>query len=175
MSSITMQQVCLLSFWIFDTFIYLFFRRSTGLPAHSDSNSEAPMISVLIPSLLRTSLITADLTKRFNRKLFAVPGQLTSSVSQGTLQLIKEGADIVTSADDILAVYGLKQTECPKNIFAGLSKLEQNIVQKLAQEPRGIDFLSRLLNISAAELGATLSLMLLRGIIGEEEGKYYVG
>ena len=121
------------------------------------------------------SLITADLTKRFGRKLFAVPGQLTSSVSQGTLQLIKEGANVVTSADDILAVYGLKQTECPKNIFAGLSKLEQNIVQKLAQEPRGIDFLSRLLNISAAELGATLSLMLLRGIIGEEEGKYYVG
>ncbi len=120
------------------------------------------------------SLITADLTKRFGRKLFAVPGQLTSSVSQGTLQLIKQGAGIVTNADDILSVYGLRQAECSKNIFSGLNKLERSIVEKLVQEPREIDTLSRLLNISAAELGATVSLMQLRGIIGEEEGKYYV-
>lgn len=119
------------------------------------------------------SLITADLTKRFGRKLFAVPGQLTSSVSQGTSQLIKEGAGIVTNADDILAVYGLRQAECCKNIFSGLNKLERSIVERLVQEPREIDALSRLLNISAAELGATISLMQLRGIIGEEEGKYY--
>lgn len=126
------------------------------------------------------SLITADLTKKFGRKLLAVPGQLTSSVSQGTLQLIKEGAGMVTSADDILAVYGFKSVGA--SLPAGrqacaprqLSSLEEKIIEKLSQEPRAVDILSRLLNIPAAKLGATLSLMQLRGLVGQEGGKYYV-
>jgi len=122
------------------------------------------------------SLITADLTKRFGRKLFVVPGPLTSSVSQGTLQLIKEGASMVTSADDILEVYGLKSTGAygagPRQ--KNLNSLERKIIEKLAQEPREIDVLSRLVHTASANLGATLSLMQLRGLVNEEEGKYYV-
>jgi len=44
------------------------------------------------------SLISADFAKEFDRKLFAVPGPLTSKVSKGTVKLIKEGASIVTEA-----------------------------------------------------------------------------
>jgi len=129
------------------------------------------------------SLITAELTKRFGRKLFAVPGSLTSSVSQGTLQLIKEGAAMVINPDDILAVYGLRSAGEIHALPAGrqelplrknLNPLERKIIEKLALEPREIDVLSRLVNTSAAKLGATLSLLQLRGIIGEEGGKYYV-
>jgi len=122
------------------------------------------------------SLITADLAKKFKRKLFAIPGPLTSSVSQGTLQLIKEGAQMVTSANDILTHYGLDNSKQPTSCFsfAGLSNLEQSIVESLAQEPKEKDVLLRLVNISVSELGAALSLMQLRGIVNEEEGKYYV-
>ncbi len=119
------------------------------------------------------SLITADLTKRFGRQLFAVPGPLISSVSQGTLQLIKEGASMVTSADDVLRVYGLKPFPTYE-VGNGLNKLERNIVESLNQEPKEIDVLFRLLDVSSPELGATLSLMQLRGIVDEEGGKYYV-
>jgi len=48
------------------------------------------------------SLITANLAKKFKRKIFAVPGPITSSVSIGTNMLIKEGAEMVTEARDIL-------------------------------------------------------------------------
>ena len=122
------------------------------------------------------SLITADLAKKFNRELFAVPGPLTSSVSQGTLQLIKDGAEMVISANDVLSYYGLSNSEYSTNCFSfsGLNRLEQSIVESLAQEPREIDVLSRLVDVSASELGAALSLMQLRGVISEEEGKYYV-
>jgi DNA processing protein len=51
------------------------------------------------------SLITANFAKKFGRKVFAVPGPLTSSVSVGIMQLIKEGASVVTSAKDILDFY----------------------------------------------------------------------
>jgi len=48
------------------------------------------------------SLITANLAKKFKRKIFAVPGPITSSVSVGTNRLIKDGAEMVTDAKDIL-------------------------------------------------------------------------
>ena len=51
------------------------------------------------------SLITANLAKKFNKKVFAVPGPLTSVLSKGTSQLIKEGADIVTCANDVVNYY----------------------------------------------------------------------
>ncbi len=133
--------------------------------------------TLVIEAGLRSgSLITAGFAKKFSRKLFAVPGPLTSSVSQGSLQLIKEGADMVLSANDILADYGLMNSECSANgsSYSGLDKLEQSIVEKLAREPREIDVLSRLVSVSASELGAILSLMQLRGIVSEDEGRYYI-
>ena len=51
------------------------------------------------------SLITANLAKKFGRKIFAVPGPITSSVSKGTNMLIKQGAEMVTDAGDILKYF----------------------------------------------------------------------
>ena len=51
------------------------------------------------------SLITADFAKKFQRKVFAVPGPITSEVSKGTAKLIQEGAMLVNSADDILEFF----------------------------------------------------------------------
>lgn len=122
------------------------------------------------------SLITADFAKKFNRTLLAVPGPVTGLFSQGTLQLIKEGAYVVTSANDVLAHYGIRHPECSVHCIlpSDLNKLEQSIAEKLVHEPRDIDTLARLVNISTSQLGAALSLMQLRGIVSEEEGKYYV-
>ena len=122
------------------------------------------------------SLITAGFAKKYKRKLFAVPGPLTSALSRGTLQLIKEGADTVTGAQDVLAVYkAAKHNSSKTNLrFSNLNKVEQAIIKKLQQEPMKIDDLSRFLEISASELGTTISLMHLKGLLFEEEGKYYV-
>ena len=56
-------------------------------------------------SLNSGSLITAGYAKKYGRKIFAVPGQITSEVSKGTIKLIKEGAEVVTEARDILKFY----------------------------------------------------------------------
>jgi len=122
------------------------------------------------------ALITAELAKKFGRKLFSLPGPLTSPVSKGTNQLIKEGAEVVTEARDILASYGLvnSQSESDPLALSNLTKLEELIIKKLQQEPREIDALARLLGVCASEIGATLSLMQLRGLVYEEESKYYV-
>ena len=53
-------------------------------------------------------------------------------------------------------------------------KLEKKIIDKLLEEPREIDTLSRSLKISASKIGTAVSLMQLKGVVNEEEGKYYV-
>lgn len=123
------------------------------------------------------SLITAGLARKFNRKLFTVPGPLTSTVSQGTAQLIKEGAFIITSAQDILAAYDRNvapDSKKEKSCAASLSFLEQSIINQLQREPVEIDTLCRLMRISAARMNAALCLMQVKGVLFEEGGKFHV-
>ncbi|MBN2120350.1 MAG: DNA-processing protein DprA [Candidatus Omnitrophica bacterium] len=122
------------------------------------------------------TLITAEFAKKFKRKLFAVPGPLTSSLSQATSQLIKEGASLVADPDDVLGYYGLSRSKDSANPFleSNLSELEKDILKKLRQEPKEFDALCRLTKISASKLGTVISFMLLKGLVEEESGKYYV-
>ena len=121
------------------------------------------------------SLITANFAKKYKRKVFAVPGPLTSSLSKGICQLIKEGADVVTGASDVLDFFGkrltIKATETRVSVN---SLIEQKIIQKLQQESMEIDALSRTLGISAAEIGTVVSLMQIKGLVFNENGKYYI-
>ena len=123
------------------------------------------------------SLITANFAKKFSRKVFAVPGPITSETSKGTLQLIKEGAHLVTSAKDILDFYKIKSLmeSGQKSSVHGLEGLEKEIIERLRREPLEIDALARTFGISASKLGITLSMMQLRGLINQEGNKYYVG
>ena len=121
------------------------------------------------------SLITAEFAKKFGRKLFAVPGQITSEVSKGTAKLLREGASLVTSADDILEFFGKKGLFQTKAEFKhGGNSIEQKILEALHREPLEIDLLARMLGVSASAIGTTLSLLELQGIIKQGGGKYYV-
>ena len=121
------------------------------------------------------SLITANLAKKFKRKVFAIPGPISSETSKGTLQLIKEGASLVTSAKDILDFYRIKGLEGPAPLGRGsLNEVERQIIERLQNESLEIDALSRILNVSAAKLGTILSLMQLKGFIQKEGNKYFL-
>ena len=121
------------------------------------------------------SLLTAGYAKRYGRKIFAVPGQITSEVSKGTAKLIKEGAEIATDAKDILKYYNISLTK--PNLASpsfNFGREEQKIIEQLKREPMEADMLARTLGVPAAKIGATLSLMQLKGFINQESGKYYV-
>jgi len=122
------------------------------------------------------SLITAGLAKSYKRRLIVVPGPLTSLNSQGVLQLIKEGADIVTSSEDVLASYDTIRFESPKvsSRLSGLNSFEQTVLEKLQCEPMNVDGLSRFIKKPVAEIGTILSFLQLRGLLLEEGGKYYI-
>ena len=122
------------------------------------------------------SLITAGLAKSYKRRLIVVPGPLTSLNSQGILQLIKEGADIVTSSEDVLASYDIIRFEFPKvsSRSSSLNSFEQAVLEELQREPMNVDGLSRFIKKPVAEIGTILSLLQLRGLLLEEGGKYYI-
>jgi len=126
------------------------------------------------------TLITAEFAKKFGRKIFAVPGPLTSEVSKGTAQLIKNGAEVVTEAKDILRHYDISAAK-PSLATAKLGlaqtkmeELEKNIIEELRKEPLEADILARTLGLSVSKVGTVLSLMQLKGFINQEGGKYYV-
>lgn len=130
------------------------------------------------------SLITASYAKKYGRKIFAVPGQITSDVSKGTIKLIKEGAEPVTSAKDILDFFKItpkfSKTTPHHNLSdrgkydAVRTNLEDKIIDQLKREPMKADEMARMFAVSVAELGTTLTMMQLKGFIINDSGKYYI-
>ena len=121
------------------------------------------------------SLITANFAKKLKRKIFAVPSPLTSSLSIGICQLIKEGAEVVTGASDVLDYFGFSAgAGVATETRVSVDSIEQKIIAELQKEPMEIDFLARTLGISAAEIGTIVSIMQIKGLVFEERGKIYV-
>lgn len=133
-------------------------------------------IFVTEASLNSGSLISANYAKKFGKKIFALPGPITSEVSKGSLKLIKEGAELVTEANDILSFYKVLVSQ-KKSIKANLSPtatLEQKIIDQLSRESMKTDDLARLFAVPVAQLGTTLTIMQLKGFINLDNGKYYI-
>lgn len=59
--------------------------------------------------------ITVETALEQGRDVFAVPGQIDNPLSDGPHQLIKEGAQMITCAQEVLESYGYKQTISEKN------------------------------------------------------------
>ena len=88
------------------------------------------------------TLITADLATQYNRDVFAVPGSIFSQNSTGTNRLIKAGAALITSAEDILDAFGLPREKENLKLNLALEPNEEKIYSLLL-EPIGRDELIR--------------------------------
>ena len=136
-------------------------------------------------SLNSGSLITANYAKKMDKKVFALPGQIFSEVSKGTLKLIKEGAEPVIEANDILSYLKVlvnpKKSGSPSSVkksarsdLALNASLEEKIIDQLSRESMNADDLARMFAVSVAQLGTTLTIMQLKGLINLEDQKYYL-
>ena len=118
------------------------------------------------------TLITADLATQYNRDVFAVPGSIFSQNSTGTNKLIKAGAAVITSAEDIFDAFGLpKEKENLKlNLF--LEPNEEKIYSLLV-EPIDRDELLRNSGLPSAKANAVISMMVIKGLIKESGGEVF--
>lgn len=122
------------------------------------------------------SLITASYALKFGKKLFAVPGPINSAMSRGSLKLLKEGAVLVSSGEDILQELSIKNYELrnnskkPKGLK--LNKDEKKVYEALENESLTIDQIGRLTKISVGKLMVVLTDLELSGIVIQQNGKW---
>jgi DNA processing protein len=110
------------------------------------------------------ALITADLALEEGREVFAVPGEITSSLSRGTNALLRSGATPLTAVSDVLEHFGL-ETESPRAADGEAAAI-------LARLPATADELVRLMQLESGHLAALLAELELAGLVVEGEGTY---
>ncbi len=144
------------------------------------------------------SLITANCALEQGKEVFAVPGNISSSVSSGTNELIKNGAKMVTGIDDIIEELapvlkgfldldrlssGNGRAPSAEALWQGparqgqlktsLDPGERRVVEALGPEPVHIDELARQLGMGAPQIMGLLLHLELKGIVKQAAGKKF--
>lgn len=120
------------------------------------------------------SLITARFAADQGREVFAPPAPLTSKMSEAPNLLLKEGAKLATSVEDIFEELNIKITPKKKeSIREKLSEKEELIFETLQKEPMFIDEIVFETKLSINEVSNLVSILEIKKIIEKNsQGKY---
>jgi len=117
------------------------------------------------------ALITADFALELGRDVFAVPGEITSALSAGTNDLLRQGAIPLTAARDVLAAIGFEPQPPPR---PRVSERAVSVLDLLGEGARDADELVRLTGQSSSEVAAVLVELELAGLVAAADGMYRV-
>ena len=142
---------------------------------------------VIEASLKSGSLITARLAAEQGREVFALPGSIHSPLARGCHRLIRDGAKLVETADEVLdelhgvgalLADGLRQRlEFPE----GSAQIQSGhahdpdyvrLLEATAAAPAAMDELVARTGLSAAALSSMLLVLELEGVVVAENGRY---
>lgn len=144
-------------------------------------------VLVVEAGLRSGSLITARMALEQGREVFAIPGSVHSPVARGCHQLIKQGARLVETVDDILEELGAwwlppltetasapesPATTNPQPAVAGLDRREIAVFEALGYDPQSTDALSSATGLPADQLMQSLLLLELQGLVSSAPGGF---
>ena len=149
--------------------------------------------TIIIEAGLRSgALITAKAALESNREVMAVPGKIDSPLSQGSHYLIKQGAKLIESVEDVMEALGyigeqlkeyaaLTANEATERVEAPLfetAKLnlkgnEKTIYDTLGKEPLHIDQVIADTNLPAGTVNAAVVSLRLKGLIKQLPGNLF--
>ncbi len=126
------------------------------------------------------SLITARLALEQGREVFSVPGNITTVTSAGTNRLIRDGAKLVETVDDVLMEF----PDLWKQLEAGsesgteeapeLAERERLVYDLIGLEPVHVDDIIARADLSPTEASHVLLLLQLEDLIDEVEGGRFI-
>ena len=120
------------------------------------------------------SLITARLAAEQGREVFAIPGSIHSPLARGCHRLIKQGAKLVESAQDILEELGVTTVSAHSRSKPNLETTEEHfLVKHLGHSPCSIDSLVHRTGLTAERVCAILLQLELSGRVATLPGGLY--
>jgi DNA processing protein len=120
------------------------------------------------------SLITARLAADQGRDVFAIPGSIHSPLSKGCHALIKSGAKLVESADDVLAeLSGFRPSGRASTAERSASQPASGLLAVMGHDPVDVDFLCERAGLSAEQVASQLLRLELEGRVTALPGGLY--
>ena len=113
------------------------------------------------------SLITAQLAAEQGREVFALPGSIHSALTKGCHRLIREGAQLVETVDDVLMAMRISPLAGLPQVDAAAPASEDDaiLLDALGHEPVALDALLARLALDPGMLGARLLELELAGLV----------
>jgi DNA processing protein len=124
------------------------------------------------------ALISARHAMEQGREVFAVPGRVDSRASQGCHRLIRDGAKLVESIDDVLEELGPLVEATPSATGQpihhpaelSLNEIEQQVLAGIAEDPTSIDQVIAASHLPPPQVLATLSVLEMRRLVRRLSG-----
>ena len=124
------------------------------------------------------ALITARHAWEQNREVFAVPGQIDSRTAQGPHRLIRDGAKLVSSIEDVLEELGPMAYETRRGDGATirvpaevtLNEIEQKVLQAITTQGSLIDDVTQESGLPVHRVLSTISVLEMRSLICRVSG-----
>lgn len=127
-------------------------------------------VTVIVEARERSgALITADFALDGGREVLAVPGEITSALSRGTNDLLRQGAGPLLGPGDVLGRLGFEEAVWAAPVVGDLSR---QVMAQLGRGVASVDELAQGTGLTAGEVAAALAELEVAGLVTEGDGRF---
>ena len=128
------------------------------------------------------SLITARMAGEQGREVFAVPGSIHNALSRGCHQLIRQGAKLVETAEDVVAELAPLSTHILQTSLESTTNDElqttgdddyEHLRRFLGHDPVSVDELAENSGLTIDQVSSMLLILELQGVVEAQSGGRY--
>ncbi len=139
------------------------------------------------------ALLTAKAALEYNREVMAVPGKIDSALSRGTNRLIKQGAKLVDSVEDVMEALGYIGSRLDRHVSSiadsvaakveaplfdlgrlNLSPAEKSVYEYLHADPTHVERIITELDLPAGSVNAAIVSLRLKGLVKQLPGNMFI-